>query len=175
MLPVTSWPPVRPGFWSSPFGAPARVRPGQHREGFPLPKGCFLVHTGSNRVVMLIRPVDPNEPYWQTPGTGIVHGFPKPNRPTWPDEDWPRTGWPWAPSTAPAPPPSTPPSHWPWGKGTHKTCPPPPSPCPPTPCPPHGELFTLIGPCSTGTVFSDGQNVRLFGTGEATVIKVFSV
>jgi hypothetical protein len=52
MLPVTAWPPGPPGSWASPFGAPREIDVGQHDCGFVLPKGTWIVSTGSNRVVM---------------------------------------------------------------------------------------------------------------------------
>jgi hypothetical protein len=165
MLPVTAWPPVRPGYWTSPFGEPVEVDPSRHRHGFPLPKGLWWVRTGANQVQWLIRAKDPMEPYWRTPGVGIVHGMGRPPRiPTWPDQNWPSQGWPWAGGHRPVRPPQGPPPRPP--------CAPCPGPWPPPPGTVRSEV--LVRPNSSGYVFSDGQNIRLFGAGRALVIKVFS-
>jgi hypothetical protein len=174
VLPVTAWPPVRPGFWSSPFGAPATVRLSQHPHGFPLPKGCWLVRTQSNSVIFIIRPPDPMEPYWVQPGTGIVHGMgPPPHRPTWPDERWHREDHPhWPHARSDNPSQDTRHGLWPPGHPCH----PGPGPGPgPGPHPPGTRIETMVREHSFGIVFADGQNVRIVGTGDANAIKVFSV
>jgi hypothetical protein len=65
------------------------------------------------------------------------------------------------PVRSPDPPP---PPMWPPSIST----PPPP---PPTPW---WKIFTLVWPHQTGTVWSDGQNVRVRGCGRAMLIQVFS-
>lgn len=89
MLPVSAWPPGPPGSQLSPFGRPRTVRLNEHPRGYVLPKGQWVVQTGSNRVVMFRPP--PND-WWtnnppRTPGTGILPGQgpgygPWPPRPT---------------------------------------------------------------------------------------------
>lgn len=93
MLPVSAWPPGPPGSQLSPFGRPRTVRLNEHPRGYVLPKGRWVVQTGSNRVVMFRPP--PND-WWtnnppRTPGTGYLPGQgpgygprpPPPPPPTW--------------------------------------------------------------------------------------------
>jgi hypothetical protein len=91
MLPVSSWPPGPPGASLSPFGRPREVRVGDHRHGFVIPKGAWIVRTGSNRVVMFTPRVELTNPP-RTPGTGYLPGQIPPRR------------------SAPPPPPPRPPS-----------------------------------------------------------------
>jgi hypothetical protein len=46
-------------------------------------------------------------------------------------------------------------------------------PLPPPPPPPCFRIFTVLWPHQTGTVWADGQNVRVVG-GRAMLIQVFS-
>jgi hypothetical protein len=87
MLPVSAWPPGPPGDQLSPFGRPRTVNLAHHRHGFVLPKGAWVVQTGSNRVIMFRPPVRAHNPA-RPPGTGFLPGQ--------------------APTAAPLPPPAPP-------------------------------------------------------------------
>ena len=78
MLPVSAWPPGPPGASLSPFGKPRQVKVGCN--GFVIPKGAWIVVTGSNRVVMFRPPVETHNPA-RSPGTGLLPGsIPRPPR-----------------------------------------------------------------------------------------------
>jgi hypothetical protein len=133
MLPVSAWPPGPPGASLSPFGRPRQIRVGGR--GFVIPKGAWIVATGSNRVVMFRPPVE-RFPAQQTPGTGLLPGSIPPRRPR--------------PPFDPCPPrPARRPSFWTGpgqvtidANGTASVqmslSQPTTAPCPPTPCPPRG-------------------------------------
>jgi hypothetical protein len=170
MLPVSAWPPSRPGASLSPFGTPKTVNLASFSGVYPLPKGAWIVNTTGNQVVMRIPSMT-----WagvnQTPGTGLLPG-----------------------SVPPAPPPGCPaPFQWPtwddylegwraWQRTTGRTDPPirplaghrPPNFFGFFPDP-NAIMFTLIPSCASGTVLADGQNVVLTGGGCATIIEAFSV
>ena len=80
MLPVQTWPPGPPGASLSPFGQPREIRVCDHLHGFVIPKGAWIVATGSNRVVMFRPPVTLDNPP-RSPGTGLLPGSIPPNRP----------------------------------------------------------------------------------------------
>jgi hypothetical protein len=80
MLPLSAWPPGPPGASLSPFGLPREIDVGRHRHGFVIPKGAWIVVTGSNRVVMFRPAVEPYNPA-RTPGTGLLPGSIPINRP----------------------------------------------------------------------------------------------
>lgn len=73
MLPVSAWPPGPPGSSLSPFGRPREIRVCDHARGFVIPKGAWIVTTGSNRVIMFRPPVRHDNPP-RTPGTGLLPG-----------------------------------------------------------------------------------------------------
>ena len=90
MLPVASWPPGPPGASLSPFGRPREIDVSRHPHGFVIPKGAWVVVTGSNRVVMFRPAVEPYNPA-RAPGTGLLPGSipisrPRPPRPPRPPE-----------------------------------------------------------------------------------------
>ena len=72
MLPVQAWPPESPGASLSPFGKPRQVNVSSSH-GFVIPKGAWIVATGSNRVVMFRPPISNANPA-RSPGTGLVPG-----------------------------------------------------------------------------------------------------
>jgi hypothetical protein len=73
MLPVSSWPPGSPGASLSPFGKPREIRVSDHLHGFVIPKGAWIVVTGSNSVIMFRPPVETFNPA-RSPGTGLLPG-----------------------------------------------------------------------------------------------------
>ena len=83
MLPVSAWPPGPPGASLSPFGKPREIRVGDHRHGFVIPKGVWIVRTGSNSVIMFTPPVETWNNPARSPGTGLLPGSipPRPPRP----------------------------------------------------------------------------------------------
>lgn len=167
MLPVSAWPPGPPGSSLSPFGKPRTIDLACFTQGFVLPKGAWIAHTGSgNQVVMFVpswRKALYHQPQRQM-GTGFLPGSPPPPGPTPPTYDqrleawraWQRkTGNNWGP-TPPGPPGRTPPN---WGGWTFVNAP----------------SRVMVRPCSGGLVVADGQNVVLTGAGCATLIEAFSV
>ena len=179
MLPVSAWPPGPPGASLSPFGKPRQINVGCHCNGFVIPRGAWIVATGSNRVVMFYPPVE-RFPAQRTPGTGLLPGSIPPRRA-------PRCG---------CPPPPCPPKKEPppfrrfddvlegfraWQRETGNTDPPirplagrrPPNwfgwrfvPAPSS---------THVPYCSAGLVVADGQNVVISGSGFATITQAYSV
>lgn len=124
MLPVSAWPPGPPGASLSPFGKPRQVNVSSSH-GFVIPKGAWIVATGSNRVVMFRPPISNANPA-RSPGTGLVPGSIPPQPPPVPPFDWPCP-----PRTPPAydwpcPPTASPPAP------THPIVLPPPASCPPS-------------------------------------------
>jgi hypothetical protein len=87
MLPVSAWPPGPPGDALSPFGLPRTVNLARHPHGYVLPKGAWVVQTGSNRVIMFRPPVEPHNPC-RPPGTGYLPGQ-LPNAAPLPPPPWP--------------------------------------------------------------------------------------
>jgi hypothetical protein len=170
MLPVSAWPPGPPGAALSPFGAPRTVTPGSC--GCVLPKGAWVVDTGTNSVVMYRpdwRAAQYTQPRHQM-GTGNLPG----------KQQW-QASW----TTCP---PTTRPTHdqylecWrAWQRTTGNTDP----PIRPLPgrVPPNfaGWSFvgapssTLLQPGQSGTVLADGQNVVIVGGGTSTITQAFSV
>jgi|SRR5580704_5207637 hypothetical protein len=156
MLPVSAWPPGPPGDSLSPFGAPRQVTVPSY--GYVIPKGAWIVSTGSNQVVMFFPPVVPHNPA-RTPGTGMLPGQIPPD----------------------CPPPPCPPSNvWrPPFQKFNDTPLQPPGRRPPNwfgwrfvPAP----FSTLVPPGSTGQlVIADGQNVVITGGGFAQITQAYSV
>jgi hypothetical protein len=155
MLPVSAWPPGPPGASLSPFGQPRQV--GIPSFGFVIPKGAWIVSTGSNQVVMFFPPVIPHNPA-RSPGTGLLPGSIPPNRPPGecpPAEFRPRFRK--FADTPPLPPGRRPPNWFGWRF---------------VPAP----FSTLVPPGSNGTlVLADGQNVVITGGGFATITQAYSV
>jgi hypothetical protein len=155
MLPVSAWPPGPPGAYLSPFGQPRQVK--ICGNGFVIPKGAWIVATGSNRVVMFYPPVFNVNPA-RTPGTGLLPGS--------------------MPQTCPPPcgcPPSGPP---PFQKFNDTIPIRPPGRRPPNwfgwkfvPAP----SSTLVPSGASGLVIADGQNVVITGSGCATITQAYSV
>jgi hypothetical protein len=161
MLPVSAWPPGPPGASLSPFGQPRDICVPSC--GYVLPKGAWVVQTGSNRVVMFRPPVIPYNPA-RVPGTGRLPGS--------------------MPQTRPCGCPPKPPLNWPkfndqveWYRAHGRIAPRPGS------RPPNffGWAFvnapstTLIPSGSGGLVLADGQNVVITGSGTANITQAYSV
>jgi hypothetical protein len=89
MLPVSAWPPGPPGDTLSPFGQPRDINLSWYPWGYVLPKGAWVVQTGSNQVVMFRPQVQHYNPA-RVPGTGILpgqgpgYGPQPPPSPSWP-------------------------------------------------------------------------------------------
>jgi hypothetical protein len=172
MLPVSAWPPGPPGASLSPFGMPRQVGIGPN--GFVIPKGAWIVATGSNCVKMFYPPVTSYNPA-RTPGTGLLSSPP------------PRT----SPCGCPPCPPKGPPpfrryddvleGFRAWQRKTGDAGPPiypfagrrPPNwfgwafvPAPSS---------TLVPSGASGLVIADGQNVVITGSGCATITQAYSV
>jgi hypothetical protein len=175
MLPVSAWPPGPPGASLSPFGKPRQINVGQHCNGFVIPRGAWIVQTGSNRVVMFSPPVVPDPP--RTPGTGLLPGSIRPRKvppcPPSPCQPQPRVflkhdtvlemwrAWQRANDNTDPPirplPGRRPPNWFGWFI----------DPC--APC------ATLLAPGQSGLVIADGQNVVIGGGGFATITQAYSV
>lgn len=154
MLPVSAWPPGPPGASLSPFGKPRQICVGCN--GFVIPKGAWVVQTGSNRVVMFFPPVVPYNPA-RTPGTGLLPGSIPPARPPCgcpPEPGPPRFR---KFNDTPLRPPGRRPPNW---FGWRLVCAP---------------SSTLVPSCSAGLVVADGQNVVIAGGGFATITQAYSV
>jgi hypothetical protein len=178
MLPVQAWPPGPPGASLSPFGKPRQINVGCAVNGYVIPKGAWIVATGSNCVIMFYPPVSTSNPA-RSPGTGLLPGsIPPP-----------------PPGSSP-PPPCPPPNTFiptfrryndvveafrAWQRATGNTDPPirplaghrPPNwfgwkfvPAPSS---------TLVPPCASGLVLADGQNVIIAGSGFAQITQAYSV
>lgn len=162
MLPVQAWPPGPPGASLSPFGLPRQINVACHPCGFVIPKGAWVVATGSNRVVMHYPPVHNYNPA-RTPGTGLL-SQPASNcgclPPTY--NQMVECFRAWQRKTGDAGPPLRPlagrrPPNW------------------------FGWQFvpapssTLVPPCASGLVVADGQNVVIAGSGCATITQAYSV
>ena len=165
MLPVSAWPPGPPGASLSPFGLPRQINVGHHCNGFVIPKGAWIVKTGSNRVVMYYPPVRPDNPA-RVPGTGVLPGQPawrarQPGCPPKPQPNWPKFNdqveWFRSKGRIGPPPGRRPPNWFGWFI----------DPC--APC------STLVPPGSSGLVIADGQNVVIGGGGFATITQAYSV
>jgi hypothetical protein len=176
MLPVSAWPPGSPGASLSPFGKPRQIDVGAFVHGFVIPKGAWIVSTGSNQVVMFFPSVERRTPA-RTPGTGLLPGSIRPARP-------PPCG---------CPPQEFRPHFRPfnetveqfraWQRKTGQTN----SPSRPTPGrrPPNwfgwrfvpAPFSTLVPTgCMAGQlVIADGQNVVITGGGFATITQAYSV
>nr|HEV8010868.1 hypothetical protein [Bradyrhizobium sp.] len=173
MLPVSAWPPGPPGASLSPFGQPRQVK--VCGNGFVIPKGAWIVATGSNCVKMFYPPVQ-RFPAQRTLGTGLLPGSIPPQRTT-------MCGCP--------PKPCGPPTFRKfndeveafraWQRATGQTDPPlrsfagrrPPNwfgwklvPAPSS---------TLVPSGASGLVIADGQNVVITGSGCATITQAYSV
>lgn len=165
MLPVSAWPPGPPGASLSPFGKPRCIDMSCHPCGCILPKGAWVVHTGSNQVVMFVtswRKALDHQPQRQM-GTGFLPGSPPNPGPTRPTHDQALEAWrAWQRQTGRNegpiwPPPGRVPPNW------------------------DGWMYinapsrTLVPPNSAGLVVADGENVVLTGGGGAIIIEAFSV
>ena len=154
MLPVSAWPPGPPGASLSPFGKPRQVAVPNF--GFVIPKGAWIVSTGSNQVVMFFPPVVPHNPA-RTPGTGYLPGQSPQTRRCPPTNEWrpPFRKF----NDTPLQPPGRRPPNW---FGWRFVCAP---------------FSTLVPPgCLTGQlVVADGQNVVITGSGFATITQAYSV
>jgi hypothetical protein len=175
MLPVSAWPPGPPGASLSPFGQPRQVK--VCGNGFVIPKGAWIVATGSNCVKMFYPPVE-RFPAQRTLGTGLLPGSIPPQQ-----------------TKCGCPPPPCPPSQQrtfrkfdddleafrAWQRATGQTDPPlrqfagrrPPNwfgwkfvPAPSS---------TLVPSGASGLVVADGQNVVITGSGCATITQAYSV
>jgi hypothetical protein len=163
MLPVSAWPPGPPGASLSPFGQPRQVK--VCGNGYVIPKGAWIVATGSNRVVMFYPPVVNSNPA-RTLGTGMLPGSiptPPPQQcgcPPKPSWEWPKYNdqveW-YRAHGRNAPRPGTRPPNW-FG---WKFVPAPSS--------------TLVPSGASGLVIADGQNVVITGSGCATITQAYSV
>jgi len=176
MLPVSAWPPGAPGSALSPYGLPTTVNAACFSQGYILPKGAWIVNTMANSVVQRISTVTWSSSVAQAPGTGLGVGQP--------------------------PPPAGPPGTIPPGQTNPFQLPnsldclmawraiqrqvgrtdPPIRPLPGlTPpnffgwFPSAGQVFTLLGPNSGGTVIADGQSVAIVGGGCSTIMQAYSV
>lgn len=148
MVPVSAWPPGAPGRWGSPFSIPWMVDLRRHPQGMTIPKGVWLVTCASNAgVVMQVNLSLAVELDGQP---ALLTSIP-----------------PVAPLPL-LPPPPTPPS-WPIGRRV-----PPPTIDYYDDGGPSDIIInhTVVAPCRTGTVWSDGWNLRLCGCGAAMLIKV---
>lgn len=158
MLPVSAWPPGPPGASLSPFGKPRAVSVGS--SGYVIPKGAWIVATGSNQVVMYFPPVVNSNPA-RTPGTGILPGAVPPSKCGCPQPQWPkfedRVEWYRSQGRSGPRPGSQPPNFFGWKFV-----------CAPS--------ATLVPPGASGTlVIADGQNVVITGSGCATLTQAYSV
>jgi hypothetical protein len=171
MLPVSSWPPGPPGASLSPFARPREICVGSN--GYVIPKGAWVVRTGSNRVVMFTPPVVNHNPA-RSPGTGLLPG----------------TGLPASPRCPPTPCPPPPPFHryndvveaWRARQRETGRTDPPIKPLPGRRPPNWFGWRFVSAPCSTlvpqnaaGLVVADGQNVVIAGGGFAQLTQAFSV
>jgi hypothetical protein len=170
MLPVSAWPPGPPGASLSPFGKPRQVK--VCGNGFVIPKGAWIVATGSNCVKMFYPPVTFSNPA-RSLGTGMLPGSIPPQQ------------------TKCGCPPSQPrtfrkfndevEAFRAWQRATGQTDPPlrqfagrrPPNwfgwtfvPAPSS---------TLVPSGASGLVVADGQNVVITGSGCATITQAYSV
>lgn len=163
MLPVSAWPPGPPGASLSPFGKPRHINVACHCNGYVLPKGAWIVHTGPNQVRMFV-PSWRRDLYHQPNkqmGSELLPGSPAVGRQR-PTHDQCLEAWrAWQRKTGitgevmPRPgrvPPNF--DHW-WF----------------VPAPSR----TLVQCGSSGLVVADGQNVVITGSGHATIIEAYSV
>jgi hypothetical protein len=173
MLPVTVFPPRWPGYWGSPFGPPELLDLSVCGS-IVLPKGGWMVTTGATNQVMLnVLMAWAEETV--SPGTGIPPGAPVPpphqcqglgctccaeyappaysgyTPPVLPGFPYYSAKVPAAPVAYAINPPFGPPGYV---------------------SPYTGYSTVLVGPCNTGVVFSDGQNVVVVGTGTANAIQI---
>lgn len=137
---------MRVGAWGSPFGKPREVNLQRHCGRYVLPKGAWLVHTGPNRVSMAI--VDARHDPFENMTQAPGTGI-RPGHCHRPD-----------PMPYPLQPPQWPPLRRPRPQIMPPRC---------------ARFLTLVHENAVGTVFADGQNVALTGSGCALVIQVFSV
>jgi hypothetical protein len=153
MLPVSAWPPGPPGASLSPFGQPRQVK--VCGNGFVIPKGAWIVATGSNRVVMFYPPVVNVNPA-RTPGTGLLPGTIPPTPPPCGCQPGPPPFRKFNDTIPIRPPGRRPPNWFGW-----KFVPAPSS--------------TLVPSGASGLVIADGQNVVITGSGCATITQAYSV
>jgi hypothetical protein len=160
MLPVSAWPPGPPGASLSPFGTPRQINVGCHVHGYVIPKGAWIVRTGSNRVVMFTPTYDPWLNIPRTPGTGYLPGQTPPQPPSCGCPPKPPRSFPKFNTVVEAyraagkigPPPGRRPPNW-FG-WRHDPCAP---------------GATLVQSNSAGLVLADGQNVVIGGSGFAQI------
>ena len=184
MLPVSSWPPGPPGASLSPFGRPRRIQVDRMRNGYPLPKGAWIVRTDCNSVIMRLPRQRANaiSPA-RAEGTGFVPGSVQPCPPSTtrsrtrdcgpcgpPPEpkqfmrynDFVEAWRAWQREIGRTDPPilpragRRPPNWFGWRDGP-------------------ADIITMIPMNSGGTVLADGENVRVWGAGSATIVQAFSV
>lgn len=150
MLPVTTRPPRRPGGFGSPYGRPTEIELADHHHpehGHPPGHGQFVVPKG----VWIIK-CGPLNAAWLTykilvdDDGHVLDG-----------DDSPFNPWNIPRSRAGYPPPD-------WSRNQ-----------PPPPPSNSVRREELIKPGTTGTIFADGQNVTVDGSGTATVIQVLGV
>lgn len=151
MLPVSAWPPGSPGRWGSPLSVPWLVDLRRYPLGMTIPKGVWMAFCHHNagvvmRINLSLAVVQNDQPSLLTSIPPIV---PLPLLPP-------------VPCSPPPPPPSqswrgAPWSAFPQGMDEDDDC---------------IVNHTVVAPHHTGTVWSDGWNVRLCGGGRAMLIKV---
>lgn len=149
MQPVQAWPPGSPGRWGSPFSVPWMVDLRRHPQGMTIPKGVWMVTCASNAGVVMRVNLSLAVQLDAQPDllTSIPPVVPLPLLPA------PPTPPAWR--TRRAPPPQI--DYYEDG-GTSDWI----------------VDQTVVAPCHTGTVWSDGWNLRLCGCGGAMLIKVSS-
>lgn len=168
MLPVSAWPPGPPGASLSPFGKPRSINVGCCPNGFVIPTGAWVVATTSNCVLMFYPPLSTGNPA-RSPGTGLLPGStpppcpPNAYRPTFQKyNDMVEMFRAWQRQTGNTDPPlrqfagRRPPNWFGWNFI-------------------NAPSSTLVGPCSSGLVIADGQNVVIGGGGFATITQAYSV
>lgn len=172
MLPVSAWPPGPPGASLSPFGKPRQINVGCCVNGFVIPKGAWVVQTGSNSVVMFFPPVVNSNPA-RTPGTGMLPGSIPPGQPMCgcppkgprfrPFNETVEAFRAWQRRTGNTDPPlrqfagRRPPNWFGWKYVS-------------------APSTTLVPPGASGVlVIADGQNVVITGSGCATITQAYSV
>lgn len=201
MQPVQAWPPGAVGQWGSPFSHPWLVELFRYPEGMTIPKGVWMASCSHGasviiRVNMALALEQTQQPALLTSIPPVVPLKFIPRNPPLPFPN--DNGWGFGPYPGPRPPcppppcppqPCVPPQGapsrfppWapPWLRMTRQ--PPPPRPQQRiTSIPDYYDdggpndwivNHTVVHPCQTGTVWSDGWNVRLCGCGKALLIKV---
>lgn len=147
MLPVTTKPPRRPGAWGSPFGRPRQIDLSRHDDPHQRPGHHLFVLAKGAWIVKcgMTNTCKLTYKILDDDDLGHLDG-----------DDHPLEPWNQKPIWG-HPPPE-------WGR-------------PPFPPKPSNDVMqeTLVESNKTGSVFADGQNVTIEGSGKATIIQVFSV